>query len=79
MSPFMIFNSENREKIKKDNPNASFGDIAKKMAEAFHAMSPEERQILNDKATKDRQRYYEEMEAYKALQQANDELKEESD
>lgn len=64
LSPFMIFNKENREKIKTANPNATFGDIGKLIGAAWKALNEKQRAVYTQKAEADKQRYVTESAAY---------------
>lgn len=56
----MIFSSDMRSKVKEENPDASFGEIAKLIAAKYKAMSQEDRAMYDGKAKKDKQRYSDE-------------------
>ena len=57
LSPFMIFNKENREKIKTANPEASFGDIGKLIGSTWKALNEKQKDVYTQKAEVDKQRY----------------------
>lgn len=61
---FMIWLSENREKIKKDHPGSSVTDIAKRAGELWKEIT--DKKEWEEKAAKDKERYQKEMENYKA-------------
>lgn len=64
LSPFMIFNKENREKIKTSNPEATFGDIGKLIGTAWKALNDKQKAVYTQKAEADKQRYATESAAY---------------
>lgn len=64
LSPFMIFNKENREKIKTSNPEATFGDIGKLIGTAWKALNDKQKDVYTQKAETDKQRYVNESAAY---------------
>lgn len=68
MSAFMLFSNEQRNKIKADNPESSFGEIGRKVGEAWKALSEKQKQTYVKKAEEDKKRYESEMETYTATQ-----------
>uniref|UniRef100_A0A7S2GRI5 HMG box domain-containing protein n=1 Tax=Helicotheca tamesis TaxID=374047 RepID=A0A7S2GRI5_9STRA len=64
MSAFFLFSNANRERVKRENPTAKFGDIAKIMSNEFKQLSEKEAKKWNKKAAKDKIRYQEEMKNY---------------
>lgn len=44
-SAFMCFSNANRDKIKAANPNIAFGDVGKKLGEAWKEASQEEKKV----------------------------------
>lgn len=64
LSPFIIFNKENRDKIKTDNPGVSFGELGKLIGNAWKALNETQKLIYEQKAVVDKQRYNTEMETY---------------
>lgn len=64
LSPFIIFNKENREKIKTANPDVSFGELGKLIGNAWKALNDTEKSIYVKKAEDDKQRYQTEMDTY---------------
>eukprot|EP00887_Chlorella_sp_A99_P002324 scaffold10.g2324.t1 len=63
-SAYFIFMNENREKIKKENPEATFGQIGKIAGEQWKALSDKEKEPYTKKAEKDKERYEKEKAAY---------------
>jgi hypothetical protein len=64
MSAFMIFSNEQRNKIKADNPEASFGEIGRKVGEAWKALNDKQKTVYIKKAEQDKQRYDLEFQTY---------------
>mmetsp|Transcript_29053 Transcript_29053/g.41614 ORF Transcript_29053/g.41614 Transcript_29053/m.41614 type:complete len:197 (+) Transcript_29053:235-825(+) len=67
MSAYFLYSNANRAQIKADNPEASFGDLAKLISEKFKALSDDERKVWENKAVKDKARYEEEMKHYVSI------------
>jgi len=63
-SSFMVFSTENRDKIKQQNPEATFGDIASLVSEAWKALSEKDKKKYTDKADKSKEKYQKELEKY---------------
>jgi len=66
MSAFMFFSNEMRPKLKEENPDLSFGDLAKLVGKTFKEITAEEKKVYEEKAAKDKKRYTEEMADYSA-------------
>lgn len=64
MSAYFLFSIAARPKMKEDNPEASFGQIARLLSEAFKKLSEKERKTWEKKALEDKVRYEKEMEVY---------------
>jgi hypothetical protein len=64
MSAFMMFSNEQRSKIKADNPEASFGEIGRKVGEAWKGLTDKQKQTYVKKAEQDKQRYESELQTY---------------
>eukprot|EP00594_Rhizosolenia_setigera_P000111 CAMPEP_0178944972 /NCGR_PEP_ID=MMETSP0789-20121207/3467_1 /TAXON_ID=3005 /ORGANISM="Rhizosolenia setigera, Strain CCMP 1694" /LENGTH=218 /DNA_ID=CAMNT_0020624793 /DNA_START=1709 /DNA_END=2365 /DNA_ORIENTATION=- len=64
MSAFFIYSNANRARIKEENPDAGFGDIAKLISAEFKQLDGTERAKWDKKAAKDKIRYEEEMKDY---------------
>jgi hypothetical protein len=45
----MIYSQENRDRVKKDNPDAKMGEIAKLLGEAYKKLGSEEKFELDKK------------------------------
>lgn len=61
---FMQFNNANRARIKKENPDATFSEMAKLVSVAWKAIEPDEKKKYEDLAATDKQRYLEAMKTY---------------
>lgn len=64
MSAYFLYSVANRSEVKAQNPDASFGDIAKIISQQFKALSEKERAKWDAKAVADKTRYQDEMEGY---------------
>merc|ERR1711935_706495 len=61
MSAFFLFSCANRADIKGENPEATFGELAKLVSVKFNALDGKDRKKWDKKAAKDKIRYQEEM------------------
>lgn len=66
MSAYFLYSIAARPQVKEENPDASFGDIARLISAQFKALPDRERKIWDDKAAADKERYVREIEAYRA-------------
>jgi len=64
MSAFFLYSNANRERIKEENPEAKFGDIAKLLSVEFKAVTTSERARWDQLAAEDKERYQAQMENY---------------
>lgn len=64
LSAYMIFAKENREAIKSNNPEASFGEMGKAIGNAWKELSDKEKLIYNNKSEEDKKRYKADMSNY---------------
>lgn len=69
LSAYMFFANENRDIIKAENPDVSFGQVGKLLGEKWKALSPEEKEPYEAKAKADKRRYESEKELYLATKQ----------
>ncbi|CAO3695849.1 unnamed protein product [Rhizopus microsporus] len=46
LSAYMFFSQDNREVVKKENPNASFGEIGKLLGEKWKNMTDEQKKVI---------------------------------
>jgi len=65
MSAFFLYSCAARPTVKEENPDASFGDIARLISAKFKALPEKERKKWDKKAADDKIRYQREMEAYR--------------
>ncbi|KAL3816605.1 hypothetical protein ACHAXA_001508, partial [Cyclostephanos tholiformis] len=66
MSAFFLYSNAHRERVKEENPNAKFGDIAKILSVEFKEISESERARWDRLAAQDKDRYMAAMETYEA-------------
>ncbi|GKY93178.1 hypothetical protein MPSEU_000285700 [Mayamaea pseudoterrestris] len=64
MSAFFLYSQAFRAQTKEENPEASFGDIARLLATNFKALPEKEQRKWEKKAEQDKVRYQEEMKDY---------------
>lgn len=64
MSAYFIFSNAHRPEVRKTNPGAAFGDVAKIISKDWKALNEEEKQEWHEKAAKDKVRYQGEMKVY---------------
>lgn len=65
MSAYFLYSIDARPTVKEENPDASFGDIARLISTKFKELSEKERKIWDDRAAADKERYNAEMAEYK--------------
>ncbi|KAF7314088.1 hypothetical protein HMN09_00567900 [Mycena chlorophos] len=63
-SAYMFFAQDRRPTILAANPDASFGEVGRLLAEHWKALSDDERKIYVDLSDEDRARYMEEMDIF---------------
>mmetsp|Transcript_5702 Transcript_5702/g.8270 ORF Transcript_5702/g.8270 Transcript_5702/m.8270 type:complete len:218 (-) Transcript_5702:103-756(-) len=63
---YLLFSVDARAKVKEENPDASFGDIAKIISSRFKQLTAKEKKKWDDKAATDKVRYQREMADYEA-------------
>ena len=68
----MFFSKERRAQIVAENPGLAFGEIGKKVGEAWKALPAEERAPFDAQAAADKERFVREDRAYKASKTAGD-------
>ena len=66
MSAYFLYSIQARPVVKEENPDASFGDIARIISAQFKALSDKERAAWDAKAASDKERYTRQMEDYKS-------------
>jgi len=72
MSAFFLYSNANRARIKEENPEAKFGDIAKLLSIEFKAVSAGDRAHWDQLAAEDKERYQREMEGYEPPSESSD-------
>jgi len=64
MSAFLLYSNATRTNVRVENPNATFGDIAKILSKKFKSLTPEDRTHWDGKAAADKERYHHQMVEY---------------
>lgn len=72
MSAYLYFANDMRPKLKATNPDLSFSELNKKIAEKYKELSTDERERFEQMARKDKERYAKEMDAYNSKKQQED-------
>ncbi|EPY50934.1 high-mobility group non-histone chromatin protein [Schizosaccharomyces cryophilus OY26] len=57
MSAFMFFSITNREKVKNENPDASFGGIGSLLGKKWKELPADKRRPYEERAREDKDRY----------------------
>lgn len=70
LSSYMFFANENRDIVRSENPNVTFGQIGKLLGEKWKSLSDEEKKPYDEKAAADKKRYESEKELYNATKDA---------
>lgn len=65
---YMLFVKDKRSEIAEKNPDASFAEIGKLLGTAFKALDESEKTKYDDMVAEDKERYAQEMKAYKEKQ-----------
>jgi LSD1 subclass zinc finger protein len=65
---YMIFCRENRPDYRARHPDLSFGQIGAELGSKWRSMTPDEKQVYEEKAARDRERYRKDMAAYQTRQ-----------
>lgn len=65
MSAYFLYSIAARSVVKEENPDATFGDIARLISAKFKALPEKERKVWEDRAKDDKLRYERDMEEYK--------------
>ena len=66
LSAFFLFCADERPAVKVVYPNYSVGDVAKELGDRWNKVSADVKQKYEQKANKDKLRYEQDMNAYKA-------------
>jgi len=64
ITSFVYFSKEHRAKIRSENPDANFGDVARLVGAAFKSLSDQDKDQYVKLAGKDKKRYHDEMKNY---------------
>jgi structure-specific recognition protein 1 len=78
LSAYMIFAQANRDKVKKENPDASFGELGKLLGKLWGKASKSDKAKYEAKANKDKERYEKEKAKYDKKRESSSEEEEES-
>ncbi|KAG1445827.1 hypothetical protein G6F56_009775 [Rhizopus delemar] len=60
LSAYMFFSKENRNTVKEENPEATFGELGKILGAKWKAMDEKEKEPYVEMAAKDKKRYEDE-------------------
>lgn len=66
MSAYFLYSVHARPSVKEENPEASFGDIARLISKQFKELSDKDKKKWEKKAAEDKERYKSQMEEYNA-------------
>jgi len=77
MSAFFLYSTATRKQVKEENPDLSFGDLAKVISKNFKELSDKEKKKWTKKAEKDKKRYLEEMKNYVAPSESEEDSEDE--
>ena len=66
LSAYMFFANENRDIVRSENPDVTFGQIGRLLGERWKALTAEDKQPYEAKAEADKNRYESEKELYNA-------------
>lgn len=66
LSSYMFFANENRDIVRSENPDVTFGQIGRLLGERWKALTPEDKEPYDAKAAADKKRYESEKELYMA-------------
>ena len=64
LSAYMYFANENRDIVRSENPEISFGQMGKLLGERWKSLNEEDKLPYENKAKIDKERYYNEKEMY---------------
>lgn len=66
----MFFANEQRENVRAENPNITFGQVGKVLGERWKALNDKQRVPYEAKAAADKKRYEDEKAAFQASEQS---------
>lgn len=64
LSAYMFFANEQRQSVRDDNPDVTFGQVGKILGERWKALNEKQRAPYDAKAAADKKRYEDEKQAY---------------
>ncbi|ROW16260.1 hypothetical protein VPNG_01811 [Cytospora leucostoma] len=73
LSAYMFFANEQRQSVRDDNPDVTFGQVGKILGERWKALNEKQRAPYDAKAAADKKRYEDEKQAYNAEQEEDEE------
>lgn len=68
LSSYNLYMKENRERVRSENPEWSFTEITRKIAQDWKTLTPDEKQQYSDAAEEDKDRYAREVISERVLQ-----------
>jgi len=71
LSAYMFFANEQRENVRAENPNITFGQVGKVLGERWKALNDKQRGPYEAKAATDKKRYEDEKAAFQAEDDSN--------
>lgn len=72
LTAFMYYSQVMRPKLKEEQPELSFGDLARAVGKKYREMSEQEKEKYEDMAKKDKERYGKQMSNYEAPEPSDD-------
>ncbi|KAK2733211.1 Non-histone chromosomal protein 6 [Myotisia sp. PD_48] len=72
LSAYMFFANDQRESVREENPDITFGQVGKVLGERWKGLDSKGRIPYEEKAAQDKKRYEEEKAAYLNQQQEQD-------
>jgi hypothetical protein len=76
---YIFYTQEARPKVKKENPDMTFGEISRLVSEQWKNMSKEDKAPYEEKAAHDKERYEREMKKYNKDNKKSEEEEEEGE
>lgn len=70
-SAYMFFSQDNRDKVRNDSPDASFGEVGRLLGARWKEMTDAQKQPYKDMAERDKVRASNEKSAYKTAAKAS--------
>jgi len=72
MSAFFLYSNAHRARVREENPDIKFGDVAKVLSGEFRALDAKSKKKWDKLAEKDKERYKSEMENYESPSEESD-------